>query len=50
MNHGLMEGMLWAGALLVVIPLLIGAAVALVIVRRNREAGDREDEGSGARA
>ena len=40
MNHGLMEGMLWAGLLLVAVPLLIGLGVVVIVFRRrNRENG-----------
>lgn len=40
MNHGLMEGMLWAALLLVAVPLLIGLGVLVILLRRrNRENG-----------
>ncbi|MGH7573114.1 MAG: hypothetical protein ACREMK_14925 [Gemmatimonadota bacterium] len=35
MNHGLMEGMLWAGLLLVVVPLAIGLGVLVLLLRRR---------------
>lgn len=35
MNHGLMEGMLWAGLLLVAVPLGIGIGVLLILLRRR---------------
>lgn len=35
MNHGLMEGMLWAGLMLVAVPLLIGLGVLVILLRRR---------------
>ncbi|MGH7542799.1 MAG: hypothetical protein ACREK7_02575 [Gemmatimonadota bacterium] len=35
MNHGLMEGMLWAGLLLIAVPLGIGIGVLILILRRR---------------
>lgn len=42
MNHGLMEGMLWAGVLLVVVPLGVGLGVLVLLLRRRdgARAGD----------
>lgn len=37
-GDGAMTGMLWAGALLIVVPLLIGIGVAVVVLR-NRAGG-----------
>ena len=45
MNHGLMEGMLWAGVLLVAVPLGIGIAVLVLLLR-----GRSRDEGGDLRA
>ena len=45
MNHGLMEGMLWAGVLLVAVPLGIGIAVLVLLLR-----GRSRDDGSDLRA
>lgn len=36
-GDGLMTGMLWAGALLIVVPLLIGVGVGIVLYRRRSE-------------
>ncbi|HET6342813.1 MAG TPA: hypothetical protein VFG78_11615 [Gemmatimonadota bacterium] len=35
MNHGLMEGMLWAGLLLVAVPLGVGIGVLVLLLRRR---------------
>lgn len=35
-----MDGMLWAGLLMLVVPLVIGIGVALVVWRRRRDADD----------
>lgn len=35
MNHGLMEGMLWAGLLLLAVPLAIGIGVLVLLLRRR---------------
>lgn len=37
MSAGLAHGMIWAGVLLVLVPLSIGIGVALVLLRRRRE-------------
>jgi hypothetical protein len=34
-NHGLMEGMLWAGVLLLAVPLAIGIGVLVLLLRRR---------------
>ncbi len=35
MNHGLMEGMLWAGLLLIAVPLGVGIGVLVLLLRRR---------------
>ena len=35
MNHGLMEGMLWAGLLLVAVPVGVGVGVLVLFLRRR---------------
>lgn len=39
MNHGLMEGMLWAMLLLIVVPLGVGLGILVLLLRRRD--GDR---------
>lgn len=40
MNHGLMEGMWWAGVLLVAVPFAVGLGILVVLLRRR---GDEND-------
>ena len=47
MGHELMTGMLWAGAMMVAVPLAIGVGVLIVILRR-RDRGDRGVTDGGA--
>lgn len=35
MNHGLMEGMLWAGLLLIAVPLGVGVGILVLLLRRR---------------
>jgi hypothetical protein len=46
MGHELMTGMLWAGAMMVAVPLAIGIGV-LVLVLRRRGRGDKRLPDSG---
>ena len=46
MGHELMTGMLWAGAMMVAVPLAIGIGV-LVLVLRRRSRGDERIPDSG---
>ncbi|MBI4546045.1 MAG: hypothetical protein HY703_12665 [Gemmatimonadetes bacterium] len=36
MNHGLMQGMWWAGVLLALVPLLLGAGIGIVVLLHHR--------------
>jgi hypothetical protein len=47
MGHELMTGMLWAGAMMVAVPLAIGIGV-LVLVLRRRGRGDERLPDSGS--
>ena len=44
MGTPVMDGMVWAGLLMLVVPLAIGVGVAIVVWRRRR------DDGEGGRA
>lgn len=39
----MMEGMVWAGLLLVLVPLAIGIGVAVVLLRRRKDAAEAGD-------
>lgn len=36
MDHGVMQGMMWAGVLLSAIPVLVSAGVAIYVLQRYR--------------
>jgi hypothetical protein len=49
MNHGLMNGMFWAGVLLSSIPVMLGIAIAAYVVREWKADRDRRRAGAGTK-